>query len=135
MEFASPEWLAFFARLLVARAAMGETPEGVTCEVYRKVPSHLAPTGELAWTRRVQAGVASVELIECPDAQADTKLVGDYDALLPLARLLVEDDGAKLEAGIAAGIAAGTLDVIERRPNPDAPRDFTVHNMMAVLTR
>lgn len=135
MEFASPEWLAFFARLLVARAAILDTPDGVTCEVYRNVPAHLSETGRLAWTRRVEGRVAHVEFVECPDDEADMKIIGDYAALLPLARYLIGDDTAEFEELMRSAVESAAVEIVSDRRDPETPRDFTVHNLMAVLTR
>jgi hypothetical protein len=138
MEFASADWLDFLHKLLVARAAVSVDPTAprVICEVYRKAPRHLAPSGRLAWTRRLENGRIDFTLEECSDAEADVKLVGDYAVLAPLARLLVRPgDEHVFAARMQAAISSGTLEVVRDRRDPEAPRDFTLHNMLAAVTR
>ena len=135
MEFASPEWFDFFGKLLVSYAAVNGTPDGVTCEVYRRVPPHLSPSGTLAWTRRVRGGEAEFKLEECRNEEADVKLVGEYGALLPLARLVIGDDTSRFERMMDEATTSGAVEIVRERREPDVPRDFTIHNIMAVLTR
>jgi hypothetical protein len=137
MEFASAEWLAFIKKLFIASATVkGNTPIGTTCEVYRNVPEHLSGSRTIAWTRRVTEHGTTVTFEECPDAEADVKLVGDYDALLPLARYIVhEGNEAEFTTLVEAAVVAQRIAIVRERPPAEPKRDYTVHNFIAALTR
>lgn len=137
MEFASPAWLDLLERLLLAAAALNRASvSSATCEVYRNVPRHLAADGRLAWTRRIRDGSATVTFEECPDDEADIKVVADYHALLPLVRLVITDENEPEFARLMqAEVAAGRVEIVRERRPEGAARDYTTHNIMAVLTR
>lgn len=135
MEFASPEWLDFLRKLLLARAALVPVPVRVTCEVYRDVPRHLSADGTLAWTRRVDGANVTVTFDEAADTDAQVKLAGDYGALADLCRKVVGDEPDMFEALFADAIAAGWVELLRNERDPDEPRDFTIHDILAVLTR
>jgi hypothetical protein len=138
MEFASAEWLTYLKKLFLARAATNpKTVDGVTCEVYRNPPAHLLPAGKsvLAWTRTIRNGIATVSFEECPNEDADVKLVADYDALLPLARFIVtEENEAAFIGAMDEAVREGRVTVV-RETRSDQPRDYTIHNLIGALTR
>lgn len=139
MEFASPEWFDFLAKLLVARGIIDpEAAAGATCEVYRKVPAHLArdESRELAWTRRVADGRVTVTFEECSDEEAAVKLVGDYDALRPLSVFIVTEENADVFGALMEeAIRSGRIEIVKARPVSDRKPDHTVHNLVGAVTR
>lgn len=137
VEFASPPWLELLERLLLAAAALNSSSvSGVTCEVYRNVPRHLAAEGRLAWTRRMRNGSVEIAFEECPDDEADIKLVADYEALLPLVRFVITDESEPdFSRLMQAEVVAGRIEIVRERRPEGFKRDYTVHNLVAVLTR
>ncbi|QNA85539.1 hypothetical protein G4G27_17280 [Sphingomonas sp. So64.6b] len=134
VEFASPEWFDIYQKVSIAACRLGMVAQGVTCEVCHDVPAHLASDGMLAWTRRVEGKSCSLDLVECPDDEAYTKIRADYAALLPLARFLIGTNDSAFQALAMEAVANGKLEIIRHMPSA-GPSNHIVHNMMAALTR
>lgn len=133
VEFASAEWFDLYQKACIAACRLGAMPDGVTCEVYRDVPAHLAAGGALAWTRRVAGGSCSLEFVECADKEAASKLHADYAGLLPLAGCIIgEDESAFLTMAMEL-IASGKMEII--RHDAHSRANHLVHNLMAALTQ
>lgn len=133
VEFASPEWFDLLQKLCLAACRMGMMTDGIACEVYRDVPSHLAPSGTLAWTRRVASGSCSFEFGECPDDEAYAKLRADYSTMQTLGRMIVGDDDAEFLAAAMGAIETGKIELV--RHDPNRPSNHLIHNLLAVMTR
>jgi hypothetical protein len=143
-ELASREWFAAMHALVSDRvsAALRLNPDLRTsaCEVFLKPPPHLAPDGadRLAWSYSVANGRLTFALEERDDV--DLKIVGDYDAILPIARLRVGGDPqrqAELQAMSAELVQAGRLAFPRRAAPPEGldPHPFdTIHDAIARLT-
>jgi hypothetical protein len=81
-------------------------------EQYNNVPGHLSPAGSLGWHVRIANG--AIDFREEPARDVDACIEGDYEAILPIARLLVGGDPAR-EAEInrlaADAMAAGKFSI------------------------
>lgn len=135
VEFASPEWHAKLRELLDRYAAAEDpTLELTLCEVFTGVPAHLDRdgSGRIAWHCRISDG--KVEFHEGEVPEADIKTVADYDFVLRLARMKMEEGTlAEYRALQAEGAAAGKLSTTG--DNSKVPPSFYgMHNEMAEVT-
>ncbi len=69
-EFASAAWSAPLSDGPHAARRLGMLRDGVTREVYRDVPAHLAPGGTIAWGSAAAGGSCTLDLVECADKEA-----------------------------------------------------------------
>ncbi len=138
-EFGSPEWFAALHAILCERAAIAarENPgfRQSTCEVFTDPPKRLLPPGaqKLAWHCRIEG--AKVEFARTEIDDADTKIVGDYDTLLPFSHFVVNGDPARekeLERLLAEAVAAGKVHVVRRAQGSGAMG--SVHDAICLLT-
>ena len=111
IEFASPEWHARLKELLETYTAkVGPDLSLSICEVFTGVPSHLDKngTGTIAWHCRIADGRVDFRDGEIPEA--DIKTVADYDFVLRLARMKIEEATlVEYRAIQAEGAASGKL--------------------------
>jgi hypothetical protein len=109
VEFASPGWMQALHAALQDCASRADPATRLSlCEVFTGVPAHLDRhgTGVLAWHCRVYDGVAHFDETEVDDT--DTKVVADYQFLLPLTRWRIDPATSKdLEAYLADGVRQG----------------------------
>ena len=109
VEFASPGWMKALHAALQDCASRADPATRLSlCEVFTGVPAHLDRhgTGVLAWHCRVYDGVAHFEESEVDDT--DSKVVADYQFLLPLTRWRLDPATSKdLEVYLADGVARG----------------------------
>ena len=138
-EFASRAWFAALHAILSERAAAAAKTEPdlrlSTCEVFTNPPNHLLAPGErqLAWHCRIRGSAVEFALTEVDDAE--TKIIGDYTTLVPLARYVTHGDAAReveLEGLLKQAVAAGKINVVRRstRPSPLG----SVHDAICMLT-
>jgi hypothetical protein len=135
IEFAGPEWHARLKGLLEKYTALaGPGVELSICEVFTGVPAHLDEDGDgrVAWHCRIGGG--KVEFRDGEIETADLKTVADYDFVLSLARMKIEeatmDAYRALEAeGLASGKLVSTGDK-SRIP----PVFYGMHNELAEVT-
>lgn len=140
-EFASPEWVAC-AREWVENALVDTDLEGVDiefCEEFTDPPAHLAgDSGSTGWHMVIKDGKATVGhgVID-----ARTKIVADYQTILPLARMITdptdEKKVAEMQKIITTAIAAGkfTPPSNMNTPGTSVPELGGLHNALAVRTR
>jgi hypothetical protein len=135
VEFASPEWHAKLRELLDRYAAAADPALELTlCEVFTDVPAHLDRDGSrrIAWHCRISA--RKVDFHEGEVVEADIKTVADYDFVLQLARMKMEEATlAEYRALQAEGAAAGKLNTTG--DHSKVPPSFHgMHNEMAEVT-
>ena len=140
-EFASPEWVAY-AREWVENALVDTDLEGVDiefCEEFTDPPAHLAgDSGSTGWHMVIKDGKATVGhgVID-----ARTKIVADYQTILPLARMIAdptdEKKVAEMQKIITTAIAEGkfTPPSNMNTPGTSVPELGGLHNALAVRTR
>jgi hypothetical protein len=97
-EFGSAEWIhavrGVFEKAVASAAESGELDDGFEfsiCELYNKVPSRINPTNRVAWLMRVKHSILSFVAEEADDV--DFKLVGDYEVIGPLTRVMYDEAG------------------------------------------
>ncbi|MEI9988528.1 MAG: hypothetical protein WDM86_00685 [Rhizomicrobium sp.] len=138
-SFASPGWLAAIHGIIVERAAWeSKTKPNLhmsICEVFYNAPPHLSDKdGKIAWSCVIAGGKVDFQLRERDDVRF--KVLGDYEAIVPLGRFDTKGDparAAELAALGAATRAAGKLRTIGQRPD-DADAMTSVHDAIARLT-
>ncbi len=137
LEFGSPAWYEMLKLLFKAMARLNPASiPPVVCEIYRNAPPHLSETGRLVCTVRTQNGSATMSFDECPDDEADLKVVADYDALLPMARFVITDENeADFARMMREAVEAGQVEMVQARWSPPSKPDHTMHNLVAALTR
>ena len=142
VEFASPDWIAAITEILERNLA-GADLSGRTitiAEEFTDSPAHLAPEGTttIAWYFRVSDDGVEVHT-GVPDS-ADLRTTVDYDAVLPIARMIY---GTTPEA--LAEVQRRRDDMVQRGlmkregderalPPELLPRLFQVHNDIAERT-
>ena len=135
IEFASPEWHEHLKALLDRYTAqVGSGLELTLCEVFTNVPAHLDKdgSGRIAWNCRIAGG--KVEFRDGEIAEADIKTIADYDFVLRLARMKMEEERlAEYRTIQAEGAALGKLSTTG--DNSRVPASFYgMHNEMAEVT-
>lgn len=135
VEFASPEWHERL-RILLDRytAEAGPDLELTLCEVFTDVPAHLDPdgNGRIAWNCRIAGG--EVEFRDGEVTDADIKTIADYDFVLRLARMKMEEGTlAEYRAIQAEGAALGKLNTTGD-PSRVPPSFYGMHNELAEIT-
>ncbi len=135
VEFASPEWHAKLRELLDRYTAAADPALELTlCEVFTDVPAHLDRdgSGRIAWHCRISGGKVDFHEGEVPEA--DIKTVADYDFVLRLARMKMEEETlAEYRALQAEGAAVGKLNTTG--DHSKVPSTFHgMHNEMAEVT-
>jgi hypothetical protein len=116
-EFASTEWIQavrkVFEQAVASAAESGELDDGFEfsiCEVYNKVPSRINPTNRVAWLMRVKHSTVTFVAEEGDDV--DFKVVGDYEVIGPLTRVMYDEAGVpppKIMSAITTASAEGTF--------------------------
>jgi hypothetical protein len=138
-EFGSPEWFAALHAILCERAVIAAKADPdfrqSTCEVFTNPPKRLLPPGadKLAWHCRINGANVEFSLTEIDDAE--TKIIGDYDTLVPFARYVTDGDPARekeLESLLGEAVAAGKVDVVRRATRRSAMG--SVHDAICLLT-
>ncbi len=138
-EFASREWFAALHAIFCERAAIAAktNPELrlSTCEVFTDPPKHLLPEGEvkLSWHCKIHGSNVEFALTESDDTE--TKIIGDYTTLLPLARYVTHGDPkreAELEALLAKAVGTGKINVVRRSTRPSGLG--SIHDAICMLT-
>ncbi len=138
-EFASREWFAALHAIFCERAAIAATTDPdfrtSTCEVFTNPPGHLLAPGrtELAWRCRIRGAEVDFALEESDEVE--TKIIGDYATLVPLAHYIVGGDPAReaeLEGLLGQAVAAGKIKVV-RRSTAASPLG-SVHDAICKLT-
>jgi hypothetical protein len=145
-EFASVEWIdavrCVFEQVVASSAESGElddTYEFSICEVYENVPSEINSANRVAWLMRVQHGMVSFAAEEADDV--DFKVVGDYEVVGPLTRVMYDEAGVPPPDVLSAIMAAtlnGTFkaDIKPRREGSPTTSLFSgTHNAIVRLTR
>ncbi|MCM8729810.1 hypothetical protein ACFO8O_02335 [Hephaestia sp. GCM10023244] len=111
IEFAGPEWHARLKALLERYTTLADPGLRLSiCEVFTAVPPHLDAdgTGRIAWHCRIADGTVAFHDGEIPTA--DLKTIADYDFVLRLARMKIEEATlADYRALQAEGAASGKL--------------------------
>lgn len=137
-EFASKQWLAALHGLIVGRAgAMGAIDPYLSyslCEVYTGTPTHISPTGKLAWHYRVRG--TEVEFHETESDDVDFKVVCDYQSILPAGRFDTKGDPERLSEMAAMGNKLEKDGKLERFGDPaKRPGSFrSLHDAIARMT-
>jgi len=139
-EFMSPSWIeacyALLEELVSNAGAEIEEADFSICEVFTDAPAHLANLGDgrAAWTFRIKGRSVIVGREEVFDA--DYKVVADYHAVLPLVRIVHNNDPAiiaEMEAAAMKAARAGQVSVQgDKAKRPDALAPF--HDRLAELT-
>ena len=139
-DFAGPEWIEHAQRWIEhALAHVDLTDLDVEfCEEFTDPPSHLSPDGApVAWHLIISGGAVVVAggVIE-----ARTKLVADYDTMLPIARAKIDPGDAlqiaEITKTLGDAIADGTFTPPAEGITPtDIPALADLHNEMAKHTR
>lgn len=135
IEFASAEWHARLRDLLERYTAMvGPELDLSICEVFTGVPKHLDPdgSGRIAWHCLISGG--RVEFREGEIPEADLKTIADYDFVLRLARMKIEEANlGEYRAIQAQGVALGKL--VSTGDHSKVPPLFHgMHNELAEIT-
>ena len=107
------------------------------CEEYTDPPSPLVEPGPKAgFTLRIRDGV--LQVANRVEDDVDCKITVDYQAVLPLARLVFGGDPAKREAAdkqVEALVTAGKMHVKPgKRPSELVPELANLHDDLAKLT-
>lgn len=135
IEFAGPEWHARLKGLLERYTAMvGPELELSICEVFTGVPKHLDRdgSGRIAWHCRIAGGKVDFQGGEV--SGTDLKTIADYDFVLRLARMKIEEATLPEYRAIQAeGAASGKL--ISTGDHAKVPPVFHgMHNDLAEIT-
>ena len=138
IEFASPAWLealrdAFQRRVDAASPADLAQPYSVS-ETYTEVPARIDASGSLGF--HVRIGPDGLDFRNQPSDQADFQIIGTYEAILPLARVVVDGDADRqleMDRMAARAIEAGQLQAIGSRDNRPAFLDG-MHDELARIT-
>jgi hypothetical protein len=135
VEFASPAWMTALHAALQDCASRADPATRLSlCEVFTGVPAHLDQhgTGVLAWHCRVRDGVAHFEETEADDT--DTKVVADFEFLLPLTHWRIDPSTSQdLEAYLAKGVSEGKF--MRQGDGSHFPPEFAdLHNTVIELT-
>lgn len=134
--FASPAWAAALHGYLVARGAEMAAEHGQDfsiCEVYTEVPGDVNDLDRVPVTWGFADGAAWFELTERDDV--DMKVVGTWEVLAPLARVVYADDpdgAAASHVALGEALAAGTLQVTRTGAPPEVLG--RLHDDLARLT-
>ncbi|WBX85159.1 hypothetical protein [Sphingosinicella microcystinivorans] len=135
IEFAGPEWHERLKGLLEKyTAAAGPDVELTICEVFTDVPEHLDKdgSGRIAWNCRIAGGKVDFRYGEI--ASADLKTIADYDFVLRLARMKMEEGTlAEYRAIQAEGAASGKLNTTGDH-SKIPPSFHGMHNDLAEVT-
>lgn len=131
VEFASAAWIAVARRELEDLVGThGQAGKKFSlCEVFTDAPTHLDPSGAIAWHFYIDGTSVTVATGEIDDATV--KLYTDYQGVLPQARLFYTPEilaqRAKEEPGSAFDSVEGDLTL--------APDYITeLHNRLAIVT-
>ncbi len=139
-EFASPEWVDY-AREWVEKALVDADLAGVDiefCEEFTDAPPHLAgESGSTGWHMVIVDGTARVA-----DGVIDarTKIVADYQTILPLARMIIdpsdEKQAAEMQKIISMAMAEGKFKPPSNMSTPgtSVPQLAGLHNALAERT-
>jgi hypothetical protein len=140
-EFASSEWVGY-ASEWVENALADADLEGVDvefCEEFTDPPAHLAgETGTAGWHMIIKDGEVNVGY---GVIDAKTKIVADYQTILPLALMITDPTDEKLVAEmtkiITTAIAEGKFTPPSNMDTPgtSVPQLAGLHNALAVRTR
>ena len=137
VEFASPAWIDALEHAMRTRVDAAGTEDLATyamSETYTNAPAHLAPDGTIGF--HVRFGPEGFEFHRQPSRYVDFAIIGEYEAVQAIARVIVEGDADKqLEMDRTAGraIKAGTLEVVGDRTNLPGVLDG-VHDEVARIT-
>jgi hypothetical protein len=138
-EFASREWFAALHAIFCERAAIAAKTDPdfrvSICEVFVDPPAHLLPPGEktLAWHCKIHGANVEFSLTESDDVE--TKIIADYNAIVPFARYVTRGDPARekeMESLLGAQVAAGKVNIVKRATGP-SPLG-SVHDAICLLT-
>ena len=116
LQFGSEAWLDALARIMqdaAASASPDELPVGYSmCEVFRGVPPDVNERERVAWHCRVTDDGFAWSRGEVDDVQR--KIVGDWSALLPVARTVVGADpeaAGRVQRAMAEAVRAGAVEL------------------------
>jgi hypothetical protein len=138
-EMGSSPWLAELRRIceeLFAAApadSLAETEYSV-CEVYTDVPTRIGPTGRVSWYWRVKSGRLDVGTTELE--HADVKIVVDYSTVVPIGRLIFENDAAAQSVAdnlVAEAMRSGKMTLDHTQAEMPAPF-MGLHDALAQIT-
>lgn len=143
VEFASDAWFSLAEAVLTELAKVNrEQLQGLQfslCEVYKNVPAHLpSSNGTIAWTFTIDGGEIEIRRHERKDV--DFWVTWDYEAILPIAKMVYSADAAVLaeaESIRAAAEHAGkrqSAGSVEHAPAPIKDVLYQMHNRLAELT-
>ncbi len=127
LAFASPAWISAAAAILQQLVtAHGEPGRRFSvCERFTAAPPEVSPTGTASWYFRIDGVSVTVAPGEIPDA--DLQISADYEATLPIARLVYTPE---ILARRAATPAPGVKGDRSRAP----AYLVELHNRLAVIT-
>jgi len=131
LTFASAPWIAEARRVLEDLVSNhGEDGRRFSlCERFSDAPRDIAPSGVAAWYFRIDGKSVTVSAGEIPDA--DVEISADYQATLPVARLVYTPE-----------ILAARRATAEQAPPPGRKGDMSkappylveLHNRLALVT-
>lgn len=135
IEFASDAWLAKLRSLLQKYTTLaGPEVKFSICEVFTGVPKHLDKNGNgvIAWNCHIAGG--EVEFEEGEIESADLKTVADYDFVLELARMTIDESTQEeylrlQQVGAELGKLSGSGD-----KSKVPPSFYSMHNELAEIT-
>ena len=137
VEFASAAWIDALEHAMRTRAEAA-APEDLAVyamsETYTNAPAHLAPDGTIGF--HVRFGPEGFEFHRQPSRYVDFGVIGEYEAVQEIARVIVDgDDEKQLAMDRIAGraIKAGKLEVFGDRTNLPGVLDG-VHDEVARIT-
>src|SRR3954466_254796 len=142
-ETATTEWLDILRSTiqeLVEQAQATGDLDGVTysmCETYTDVPRHISPQDRVAWHLRIADGKFTFEPIEAEADDVDTKVVGEWEVIDRMARILLPDDGShppEVQAMLGEAVESGRLLITNTSSATPPPLLSGVHNAVARRT-
>ncbi len=134
VEFASPAWFEALKALLDRYTAAAPEAELSICEVFTGVPAHLDADGDgvIAWHCYISGGTASLH--EGEIEEADLKTVADYDFVLQLARMKIEE-ATRAEYSRLQALGAQSGKLKSNGGHAKVPPSFHgMHNELAEVT-
>lgn len=142
LEFCSAEWVAHAGDYLRQAAAEAKADlAGVSVafnEVFTDAPKHLGPDehGRIGWYMRIAGG--EVEVARGILTDADFRIIGDYETIVPLARLVYAGNPENAEKAARLGAEGAKAGKIRREGDQRALAGLDwmmgLHDEMAVRT-
>ena len=135
VEFASDAWLEKLRGLLGKYTAMADPDlELSICEVFTNVPAHLDKNGDgvIAWHCQISGGKA--KFFDGAMDGADLSTVADYDFVLQLARMTIDETTQEAYQELQQrGAESGKLNSSGDKSKVP-PAFYGMHNELAAIT-